>query len=397
VTPPLHDIRVCDVSQNLAGPFCSQILADLGATVIKVEPPGGDLARAWGPPFWGEESALFLSANRGKRSIILDLKHDAGREALHRLARSCDVFLQASRQGVPKRLGFDYATVRALRGDVVYMSVSAYGARGPLSDLPGYDPLMQAFSGVMSVTGHPGSPPTRVGGSVVDYGTGMWAAIAILAALRTRDATGEGAELETSLMDTALGWVSYHLTGYLATGHVPGPMGSALSSIAPYQAFATRDGHVMIAAGNDAIFRRLCAALGVEQLADDPRFRTNPARAEHREELSRLLEERTRRLSTEELVEVTRRHAVPGSAIHDVAEVVEHPQVAAAQMLTSAPHPRIPDYRDVALPLRMSGARPHGEAPPPRVGEHTREVLREVGYTEVEVDGLVEGGVAREG
>ena len=397
MTPPLHDVRVCDLTQNLAGPFCTQILADLGAAVIKIEPPGGDMARAWGPPFWGEEAALFLSANRGKRSIVLDLKHEAAREVLHRLARSCDVLVQASRLGVAQRLGFDYESIRALRADVVYMSVSAYGARGPMSELPGYDPLMQAFSGIMSVTGHPGSPPTRVGGSVVDYGTGMWAALSILAALRTRDATGQGAELETSLMDTALGWVSYHLTGHLGTGQVPGPMGSGLASIAPYQAFATRDGHVMIAAGNDAIFRRLCRALGVEELADDPRFLTNPERAANREELARLLEERTRQLSTEELVRLTELHAVPGSAIQDIAQVAAHPQVAASGMLVDANHPRIPRYRDVALPTRIGGDRPHADAPPPRAGEHTREILRELGYVEADVDALVEGGVAGEG
>lgn len=396
MTAPLEGIRVCDVTQNLAGPFCTQILADLGAAVVKVEPPGGDLARAWGPPFWGEDSALFLSANRGKRSVVLDLKQEAGCEALRRLARSCDVFVQASRPGVSRRLGFDYARVRAVRRDVVYMSVSAYGARGPLAELPGYDPLMQAFSGIMSVTGHPGAPPTRVGGSVVDYGTGMWAALAILAALRTRDATGEGAELETSLMDTALGWVSYHLMGYLATGEVPGPMGSALRSIAPYQAFATSDGHVMIAAGNDAIFRRLCRALEVEELADDPRFVTNPGRAAHREELARLLEDRTRRLTTGELVERTRRHAVPGSAIHDIAQVAAHPQVESSEMIVEAVHPEVPGYRDVSTPLRIDGARPRGEAPPPRAGQHTREVLRELGYGEAEVDALVEAGAAGE-
>ena len=210
---PLHDITICDLTQNLAGPYCSQILADLGATVIKIEPPGGDLSRAWGPPFWGSESALYLSANRGKKSIILDLKSVDGLEVLHRIARASDVFVQASRPGVSRRLGFDYESIRALRSDVVYLGLSAYGKKGPLSELPGYDPLMQAYSGIMSVTGHPNSPPTRVGGAVVDYGTGMWAALAILAALRARDATGEGAELEVSLLDTALGWVSYHIGG----------------------------------------------------------------------------------------------------------------------------------------------------------------------------------------
>ncbi|MDH3272788.1 MAG: CoA transferase, partial [Gemmatimonadota bacterium] len=248
MTGPLDGIRVCDVTQNLAGPFCGQILADLGADVIKVEPPGGDLGRAWGPPFWGDDSTLFLSANRGKRSIGLDLKTDLGMDVLRRLAERCDVFVQASRPSAARRLGIDYDGVRAWREDVIHLSISAYGLEGPMSEQPGYDPLMQAYAGIMSVTGEPDGAPTRVGGSVVDFGTGMWAAISVLAALRVRDATGEGAALEATLMDTALAWVSYHTMGYLATGAVPGPMGSALGSIAPYRAFETSDGHVMIAA-----------------------------------------------------------------------------------------------------------------------------------------------------
>ena len=314
MTAPLHDITVCDLTQNLAGPYSSQILADLGADVIKIEPPGGDLARAWGPPFWGSESALYLSANRGKKSIILDLKSEDGLEVLHRIARASDVFTQASRPGVSKRLGFDYESIRALRPDVVYMGISAYGKRGPLSELPGYDPLMQAYSGIMSLTGHPGTPPTRVGGAVVDYGTGMWGAIAILAALRVRDATGEGAELEASLLGTALGWVSYHIAGYLATGEVPGPMGSGLAAIAPYQAFPTSDGYVMVAAGNDALFSRLCTALGLDELAEDERFLTNPVRVANRDALTSLLESRTRKLSTAEMLELARAHDVPSSS-----------------------------------------------------------------------------------
>ena len=269
---PLAGVRVCDLTQNLAGPYCTQILADLGATVIKVEPPGGDLARAWGPPFWGEGSALYLSANRGKRSLVLDLKSERGMGVLRRLAASCDVFVQATRPAAAERLGVDYASIREVRPDVVYMGISAYGTEGPLKDQPGYDPLMQAYSGIMGLTGHPGSPPTRVGGAVVDYGTGMWAATAVLAGLRHRDATGEGVELGAALLDTALVWVSYHIAGYLGTGGLPEPMGSGLASIAPYQAFPTRDGHVMILAGNDTLFRRLCAALEAPELAADPRF-----------------------------------------------------------------------------------------------------------------------------
>jgi formyl-CoA transferase/CoA:oxalate CoA-transferase len=216
--------------------------------------------------------------------------------------------------------------------------------------------------------------------------------MAILASLRARDANGEGARLEASLMDTALGWVSYHVTGYLATGVVPGPMGSRLGSIAPYEAFPTADGHVMIAAGNDALFARLCTALGLEELVEDPRFVTNPQRVAHRDALTAILTERTVLRSTEEMVERTRAHDVPCSAIHDIAQVVDDPQVAAAEMLTPAPHPTLPDYRDVALPFRIDGARPRGAQPPPAAGEHTAEVLAELGYSPEEIASLLDSG-----
>ena len=394
MTPSLHDVRVCDLTQNPAGPLFAPILGDLGADVIKVEAPGGDPGRAWGPPFWGSDSTLFLSANRNKRSVILDLKNPEGREILHRIAGESDVLIQSARFGVPERLGYDYESIRALREDIIYMSITAYGDRGPLRELPGYDPLMQAFSGIMSVTGHPETPPARVGGSVVDFGTGMWATIAILSALRTREATGRGAKLDAALLDTAVGWVSYHLIGYFATGRVPGPMGSAMDSIAPYQAYRTADGSVMISGGSDRIFVRLCDALGLSELGEDSRFLTNPDRVENRAELSELLESQTKRYSTEDLLELMHDHAVPCSPIQNMAEVAAHPQVVEVGLLPMADHPAVSNYRDVALPLRVDGERPRGVRPPPAAGEHTGEILAELGYTEEEVHGFLERGVA---
>ena len=388
------DVRVCDLTQNLAGPLCAQILGDLGADVIKVEAPGGDPGRAWGPPFWGTDSTLFLSANRNKRSIILDLKNSEGRGILHRIAKESDVLVQSARFGVPEQLEYDYETIRALREDIIYMAISAYGDRGPMRELPGYDPLMQAFSGIMSVTGNPGAPPSRVGGSVVDFGTGMWSTIAILSALRTRDATGEGAKLDAALLDTAVGWVSYHMMGYLATGDVPGPMGSAMDSIVPYQGFQTADGSVMISGGSDRIFVRLCEALGLGELGADPRFLTNPDRVANRDELIEILENQIKSHTTDDLLELLNDHAVPCSPIQNMAEVAAHPQVAEAGLLPMAAHPEVPDYQDVALPLRVDGERPRGVRPPPAAGEHTSEVLAELGYTEGEVQGFFERGVA---
>jgi len=376
---PLEGLRVCDLSQNLAGPYCTQILADLGADVIKVEPPGGDPARDWGPPFWGDDGTLFLAANRGKRSITLNLKTEEGLTALHRLAETSDIFVQALRPGVAERLGFGYDRIRVLRPDIIYLTVSAFGPEGPLSQFPGYDPLMQAFTGIMSVTGQADGPPARVGGSVVDFGTGMWGAIAIQSALSEREKSGEGAYLDVALMDTALIWVSYHLMGHLATGVVPTRQGSGLASIAPYRAFATRDGHLMISAANDGIFRRLCQALEIPDLAEDPRFTTNPLRVEHRDALVEVLAARIAEYGTAELWELLSEHNVPCAPIQDAAQVVDNDQVNASGMLPETAHPTIDGYRDLSLPLRMGGDRPRAEGAPPAAGEHTDEILRELG------------------
>jgi crotonobetainyl-CoA:carnitine CoA-transferase CaiB-like acyl-CoA transferase len=369
---------VVDLSQNLAGPYCTQILADLGASVIKIEPPGGDPARAWGPPFCGDDSTLFLSANRNKRSIVLDLKHARGREVLERLLGRADVFVQSFRAGVIDRLGFGADAVRAAHPALVYCSVTAYGARGPLRDLPGYDPLLQARGGLMSITGSPGQP-VRVGTSVVDMGTGMWAALGILATLRERDRTGAGGHVVASLFDTTLAWSAYHLMGWFAQGVVPEPRGASFPSIAPYGAFPARDGALMIAAANDGLFLRLCAALGLDALARDARFRTNPDRVAHREPLESRIAEATAPLDRSALERRLREAGVPCAPIQRIDEVARDPQTAATGMVaTSAQGP--PGYRGIALPLELHGVRPPPGPAAPAAGQHTAEILAELGY-----------------
>jgi crotonobetainyl-CoA:carnitine CoA-transferase CaiB-like acyl-CoA transferase len=388
----LDGLRVIDVSQNIAGPHCTQILGDLGADVIKVEPPSGDPTRAWGPPFWEGESPMFLAFNRNKRSLTLDLKTGAGRDVLCRLVDGADVFVQAFRSGVIDDLGFGWEAVHARNPRAVYASVSGYGSEGPLRERPGYDPLIQAYTGVMSLTGYPDERAARVGGSVVDVGTGILTALGVMAALRERDRTGMGSHVESSLLATSLGWVSYHLQGYLATGVVPERMGSGLAMIAPYEAFATTDGELMVSAGHDGIFQRLCDSLGLGELPGDARFSSNPARVANRAALHELVEARTRGFSTAELRALFDEHRVPSAPIQDVSDVVDDPQIRANGLLEPVPHPRIEGYRDVSFPIRFDGVRPAVRRVPPSQGEHGREVLEEVGYSTEEIAALTASG-----
>ncbi|MCY4573228.1 MAG: CoA transferase [Gemmatimonadetes bacterium] len=372
---PLAGTRVLDFSQNLAGPFAAQILGDLGADVVKVEPPGGDPARQWGPPFVGGQSTLFQAVNRNKRSVILDLKEEADRDRARRLAAEADVVIQALRHGAADRLGIGFERVKADNPSVIYVSVTAYGNEGPLRDAPGYDPLMQARSGLMSVTGTAGGAPARVGTSIVDLGTGLWTAIAVMGALMERRRTGSGCHVTTSLLDTSLAWMSYHLTGYLATGILPEPMGSSIGMIAPYQAFPCTDGSVMIAAGNDDIFRRLCRALGLA-LSDHPDYADNPSRVAHSARLAELISERTRVHAVVALLELLGHHRVPAAPIHTVASALEDPQTAATGMIRPCDHPGIDSYVDVPMPVRWDGRRAALQRVPPTAGEHQGELFR---------------------
>lgn len=373
---PLAGVRVADFSQNLAGPFATQVLGDLGADVVKVEPPGGDPARRWGPPFAGGQSHLFQVANRNKRSVVLDLKTGSGRARALELAAGSDVVLQALRRGAAERLGIGPEDVRAANPAVIYVAVTSHGLEGPLADDPGYDPLMQARSGLMSVTGEPGGSPVRTGTSIVDMGTGLWTAMAVLAALMEREKSGRGCHITTSLLDTSLAWMSYHLTSYLATGVLPEPMGTTLAMIAPYEAFPGSDGSVMIAAGNDAIFDRLCDALAPE-LKSDPDYRSNASRVANRKKLVKIISERTRRLSTEALLALLRRHRVPAAPVHTVASALDDPQTAATGMLRPYRHPTGGDQVDIPMPVRWDGRRAPLRRVPPRVGEHQGELFPE--------------------
>jgi crotonobetainyl-CoA:carnitine CoA-transferase CaiB-like acyl-CoA transferase len=391
---PLEGIVVADLTQNVAGPFCTQILGDMGADVLKIERPGrGDDAREWAPPYWGNESTAFMSMNRNKRSLALDLKRDGGLQVLQRLVARADVFVQSLRAGVIDELGLDFAGARALNPRLVYCSITGFGTRGPLRRLPGYDPLMQAYGGLMSVNGHPGQEPARVGTSIIDMGTGMWAALGIVAALRQRDSAGQAVEVTTALFETALMWVSYHAMGYFGSGEVPQPQGSGTAMIAPYQAFPTADGYAMIAAGSDALFARLAAALGAAGLAEDERFRDNPSRVRNRPALVEALSALTRRMKTTAIVELLRTAGVPSAPILTVDAVMQEPQTHESGMLVAAPHPRLSDYRSLGLPIQWDGRRPGVRRVPPALGEHSGDVLTWLGYTLDDVRSLRAQGV----
>jgi crotonobetainyl-CoA:carnitine CoA-transferase CaiB-like acyl-CoA transferase len=350
---PLTGRLVVDVTSSLAGPTCTQLLSSLGAEVVKIEPPGGDHARAWGPPFVGGEGAMFLAANAGKRSLVLDLSTAAGRAELLELADRADVLVQSLRPGAAEGHGFGVETVRARNPQLVYCSIGAFGATGPLRDQPGYDPLLQAASGIMSVTGVDGMPPVRVGVSLIDLSTGVWAAFAIVSALMR----GGGATIDVSLYETALWLLSSQIVGYLGTGAVPGREGSAFAQIAPYQVFETSDGGLMIVAGNDKLFRALCAVIDLEP---DERFATNPDRVRHRAELAELIEERTRTWTRDALLDALVAAGVPASPVRDVGEAVDHPQTLALGILQD-----LGAFTTVAQPFSVDGERVRHASPPP--------------------------------
>ena len=384
---PLAGVRVVDVTSSLAGPTCTEILGGLGADVVKVEHPGrGDEARAWGPPFFDGGSVMFFAANRSKRSLALDFKDEGGREALLQLVDSADVFVQSLREGAATRLGLGSDALRGRNERLVYCSIRAFGRNGPLAQEPGYDPLMQAFAGLMSITGEPDRPGVRVGASVIDIGTGVWAALGIIAALLERVTTGRGRDVGVALYDTALSLVGYQLTAVLKTGVVPGRHGTAFPLIVPYEVFRTSDGELMIAAANDRLFRALCERIGRPDLAADPRFLTNPDRLVNREELLPEIRAELERATSAEWL--ARLAGIPVAPVQDLAMAGAHPQTRANGMLE-----QVDGVEAVASPLQVDDLRLEHRLRPPLLGAHSVEVLRELGYDDAAIGALVRRGI----
>jgi len=366
-TLPLAGTRVVEIGHSVAAPYAALILAELGAEVIKVERPGhGDDARAWGPPFIDEMSAVFHALNRLKRSVTLDLKSAGGVAKLKGLARVSDVVIQNQKPGLAEALGVGAAALTAENPRLVYASIHAFGKEGPLKDRPGYDPLMQAFGGLMSVTGHPGQPAVRTGPSIIDMGTGMWVAMAVLTALLRRAETARGGVVDTSLYETALGWMAYFLPIWTFSGKAPGKAGSGTVMIAPYQAFPTADGELIIAAGNHNLFRKLAKVMEHPEWAEDPRFLNNGLRVANKPALVALIAKQTTTLTTAEMAARLNAAGVPNAPVHGIDQVAQHPQTEAVGMLRGD---LAGPLRFFGLPFSLDGLRPGREEPAPPLGD----------------------------
>ncbi|MCE3004348.1 MAG: CoA transferase [Xanthomonadaceae bacterium] len=403
---PLNDVVVLDLSRILAGPWATQVLADLGATVIKVERPGeGDDTRRWGPPWLKDgagadtaESAYYLGANRGKRSVAIDFTRPEGADLVRALSRRAHVLVENFKVGGLAKYGLDWPSLRALNPRLLYCSITGYGQTGPYAQRAGYDAAIQAEGGLMSITGEPdgtpGGGPQKVGVAVADLMTGMYAVAGILAALRHADATGEGQQIDLALLDTQVGWLANQAMNHLVGGVVPGRQGTAHPNIVPYQVMPAADGHFMLAVGNDAQFRRCCAVLGRPEWADDPRFASNAARVAHRAELVPLLATELRRRPAREWLDALSRETVPCAPVNTLDQVFDDPQVRARGMRIDLPHALGGTVPMVGSPLKLSATPVEYRAAPPLLGADTRAVLREhLGLGDAQVDALAAQGV----
>lgn len=366
---PFADLVVIELGHSVAAPFAGQIFGDLGAQVIKVEKPGGDDARKWGPPFWEGAAATFQALNRNKQSVTADLRAPRDREALLALIRErADIIVQNLRPGQVEEFKLDADSLLALKPSLIYCNVGAFGQRGPLKGRPGYDPLMQAFGGVMSTTGEPGRPSVRVGPSIVDMGTGMWAVIGTLAALRVREATGHGGVVDVSLFETASAWLTILASQCMASGQSPGKEGSGAAGIAPYKAYATRDGEVVIAAGSDSLFRSLAKVVGHPEWIEDARFIDNPNRVANQIVLYGMLDALIARETTAHWIDQLETAGIPCAPVQSVAQMLAHPQTQAMGLVQALPDSAM---SAIGLPISLNGVRPPPRTRPPAVGEHT--------------------------
>ena len=395
---PLAGMRVLELAQIMSGPTAGMMLADLGADVIKVEKlPGGDDSRGYTDPRINGVSAPFLMMNRNKRGLALDLKAPAGRDVLLRLAQRADVLLENFRTGTLEKLGLGYDVLRGANAGLIYCAVSGYGHTGPYADKGGFDLIAQGFGGLMSITGEPGGPPAKVGPPVSDINGGILAALGITAAWAHKLRTGEGQVVDTSLMEAALQQTFWHASVYFATGRSPGPTGSAHILAAPYQAFHALDGWINIGGANQANWERIAEVLGHPEWRTDPRFATNTARKENLPALAELMNAVLATRTRAEWLAAFDAAGVPAGPVHSIAEALSHPQTLAREMVVETNHPQAGRVKSIGCPIRFSATPASITRPAPLLGEHTREVLREHGYSEQDIDALVAAGVVQDG
>lgn len=394
----LNGMKVLDCSQILAGPFCSMLLADMGADVVKIEKPtGGDDTRRMGPPFIGGESAAFLAMNRNKKSAVLNFKEPSGVEAMKRLVKDADVIIENYRSGVMERLGLGYDVLSEINPQLIYCSISGFGRTGPYAKRAGFDLVAQGMSGLMSFTGVPGSPPVKVGVPVADMNAGMFATYGILTAYINRLKTGKGQYLEVSLVEAALAYTVWESSSYFATGNVPGPLGSAHRLSAPYQALKTSDGFINIGAPNQSNFERLCRAIGREELIDREEYKDNASRLEHREQLERDLEETMTQQTRAHWLETLETAGVPAGPILDMGEVWTDPQVQDREMDATVEHPTAGTVHNIGLAAKLYGTPGKIYGPAPLLGEHTEEVLETAGFSRDEIADMTASGAVGAG
>ncbi len=391
----LNGIRVLDVTQVMAGPYCAMLLCDLGADVVKVEmPPHGDASRRMAGAR-GTDSPAFNAVNRGKRGVVVDMKTDRGRDVVVRLARAADVFVENARPGVMGRMGLGYSDLRSVNPGLVYASISGYGQTGPHGSRGGFDLVAQGVAGIMSVTGESGGPPVKAGIPLTDLGAGLFAAIGILAALQHRARTGEGQHVDTSLVEAGVALSVWEATEFFASGQAPQPMGSAHRMSAPYQALACADGYITIGAANDRLFERLCSLLGHPEWSSDTEYANDTARVANRQALAERIEAVTKLRPRAHWLALFEDHGVPCGPINSYADVFDDEQIAAREMVVETDHPTLGRLRTLGSPLKMSRTPPQPGRPAPLLGQHTDDVLREAGYAPADVAALRAAGVVR--
>ena len=393
----LSNIKVVDLTRTLAGPFSTMMLADLGADVIKIEEPTqGDETRKW-PPFWGGESANFMSFNRNKKSISVNLKSEEGIGIIKSLLKDADIFIESFRAGALEKMGLGYADIQAINPEIIYCSISGYGRTGPMKDMPGYDLIIQAYSGLMDLTGEPDGQPQRVGFSLVDLFTGMMAFGSMVTALYHRDNTGKGQQIEAALLDGQIAALSYHASNYMATEEIPTRLGSGHPSLVPYQTFESNDGYFLIGCANQGLWEKLCTAISHPELTNDPRFDTNDNRVANRKDCVDALNSIFKTNNTVHWINTIVTAGVPCGPINNVKDVVEDEQVLARNMIVNIPgHPNVPDLRTPNSPLKLSLTPPQIKMPPPLLGQHNREVLQSLGFPESAISDLISKGVIGE-